>query len=176
MADTYTFTARSAYDPKRMAIFTLQDGHLFVDFGGALLEQMEPESPAREEGEERLPAILKPTSGWLLQQLLRPFRVADVYARAEEDGGFKVTAWLRANGLRSVPAILQWKQVDNPEAAHSFVAELNERKKSAETRGRFPGLLDYWATWITAGFALVIFAWQTARRISRDENETGGRA
>jgi len=176
MADTYTYTARSVYNPKRMAIFTLQDGHLFVDFGGALLEQVERESPAREESQERLPALLKPTSGWLLQQFLHPFNVADVYARAAEDGGFKVTAWLRANGLRSVPAILHWKQVDNPESAQNFTAELNERKKLEKRRGRFPGLLDYWATWIVAGFALVVLAWQTVRRINRIENETGGRA
>lgn len=176
MAETYTYTARSTYDPKRMAIFTLQDGHLFVDFGGALLEQVERESPAREETEERLPALLKPTGGWLLQQLLRPFNVADVYASAEESGGFKVIAWLRANGLRSIPAILHWRQVDNPDGAQNFTAELNERKKSGVARRRFPGLLDYWATWIVAGFSLAVLVWQIVRRISRIDSDTGGDA
>jgi hypothetical protein len=53
---------------------------------------------------------------------------------------------------------------------------LNERKKSVKKRGRFPGLLDYWATWIVAGFSVVILSWQIVRRISRLESETGEHA
>ncbi|MBS1253790.1 MAG: hypothetical protein MAG451_02843 [Anaerolineales bacterium] len=156
MRDTYTYTARSAEDPAEMATLTLHDHRLSVELGGALLEQVEKLFQGGEATEDgRLPPWLVPTIAWLVQQALRPFSVADVSASVKGDGLW-VTAWLRIAGLRLAPLTVGWKRVDNPDAARSFVKELNKRKVSAAHPGKYPGPFDYWASWVLVGFLLVV--------------------
>ncbi len=45
--------------------------------------------------------------------------------------------------------------MDNPDAAHAFVQELNRRRAAAAGLGRFLRVLDYWATWLLTGVAIV---------------------
>lgn len=156
MRDTYTYTARSAEKLEEMATFTLHNHSLSVELGGALLEQVErlfqPESRAAEG---RVPPWLKPAIAWLFQQVLRPFSVADVNSSVKGEA-LRITAWIRAGGLRLAPITLVWKHVDNPDAAQAFVQELNKRKASAPHPGRFPGPLDYWASWILLTFLVFV--------------------
>ncbi len=156
MHDTYTFTARSADKPEEMATLTLHDHSLSVELGSALLEQIEKLFQGGEAVENgRLPPWLVPAIAWLVQQALRPFSVADVNARVREEGLW-MTAWLRVAGLRLAPLTVRWERVDNPDAAKAFVQELNKRKVSVAHPGKYPGPLDYWASWVLIGFLLLI--------------------
>lgn len=151
MEDTYTYIARSAEDPAQAVTFTLHDHSMSVGLG-APLEHVE--RALQPEDEARLQPWLKPVAVSLLERGTRPFRVADVDARAEGNW-LSVTGWVRAGGLRLLPIILIRGRVDNPEAALAFVEELNSRKASVEGAFKLLGLLDYWATWLTAGFFML---------------------
>ncbi len=151
MEDTYTYIARSADDAAQVVTFTLHDHSMSVGLG-APLEQVE--RALEPEGEVRPRLWLKPLAVSLLERGTRPFRVADVDAGAEGDW-LSVTAWYRAGGLRLAPVILIRGRVDNPQAALAFVEELNRRKASVTIPFKLLGVLDYWATWLLAGFLMV---------------------
>ncbi len=152
MEDTYTYIARSAEDPAKAVTFTLHDNSMSVGLG-APLEHVERALEA--EGEVRPRLWLKPLAVSLLERGTRPFRVADVDATRAADDWLSVTAWVRAGGLRLAPIILIRGRVDNPEAALAFVEELSSRKASVAGPFKLLGLLDYWATWLLAGFFMV---------------------
>jgi hypothetical protein len=165
LENTYTYTARSADHPEQVVTFTLHNHSLSVGVG-APLEHVERALQARggetgaeaetETGSEyRIQPWLKPMAISLIERSTGPFDVGDVNASAEDDWLW-VRTWLRAGGLRLAPITLIKGRVDNPHAAHAFVQELHERKAPAAGLARFPGLLDYWATWILAGFLMVI--------------------
>jgi hypothetical protein len=180
MADTYTYTARSAENPERVVTFTLRNSRLSVGVG-APLEQVEraieigrgeerPEEPF-EEGvpaeieEGRRPKLwLRPIAVSLVEQGTRPMHVDDVVASVMGES-LHVRAWVRAGGLRLVPITLIDGRVDNPVAARDFVDEVQARK--AVTGFKPFGLLDYWATWILAVFA-GFFVFQQWRRNASD--------
>lgn len=166
MEDTYTYIARSADDPAQAVTFTLHDNSMSVGLG-APLEHVE--RALEPEGEVRPRPWLKPLAVSLLERGTRPFRVADVDATAEDDW-LSVTAWFRGGGLRLAPVILIRGRVDNPEAALAFVEELNRRKASVTGPFKLLGVLDYWATWLLAGFFLLglLGIW---RRRSLSESE-----
>jgi hypothetical protein len=173
LENTYTYTARSADHPEQVVTFTLHNHSLSVGVG-APLEHVERALQARggetgaeaetETGSEyRIQPWLKPMAISLIERSTGPFDVGDVNASAEDDWLW-VRAWLRAGGLRLAPITLIKGRVDNPHAAHAFVQELHERKAPAAGLARFPGLLDYWATWILAGFLMVILFENWRRR------------
>jgi hypothetical protein len=178
MENTYTYTARSARDPQHAVTFTLYDGRMAVDLTAPLeqVERMvaeaegqdaEPESgeasgttvPARFE----LPAWAKPVAVSLLRQGVGPFHIADVSAEATQDG-LTVTGWVRAGGLRLARIAFDWDQVDNPDTAGAFVAEVRRRKDRAERPSSLPAPLDLWATWAAGLVVLAVFL--VARRRS----------
>jgi hypothetical protein len=161
MEDTYTYMARSADDPARAVTFTLHDNSMSVGLG-APLEHVE--RALEPEGEVRPRLWLKPLAVSLLERGTRPFRVADVDAGAEGDWLW-VTAWFRTSGLRVAPISLIKGRVDNPEAALAFVEELNRRKASAAGPIKLLEILDYWATWLLAGFLLIglLGIWRRSR-------------
>jgi hypothetical protein len=161
MHDTYTYTARSADEPEELATFTLYDHSLSVEAGDMLMEQIDRLlDSGTAETQFELSPWLKPAIVWLAQELLRPFSVADVTARTQDEG-FWITGWLRVRGMRLAPLTIGWNHVDNPDAAKAFEQELNKRKVSAPHPGRFPGPFDYWAAWIIVVMlvALVPLRW-----------------
>ena len=75
----------------------------------------------------------------------------DVYPQADEDR-LQVRAWYRAGGLGLMPVTLLDGRVDNPDAAQAFVEEVSRRKDEVQGAAGFLGILDYWITWLAAGF------------------------
>jgi hypothetical protein len=182
MAETYTYTARSADNPERVITFTLRDSRMSVGVG-APLEQIEQavRLGRSEEGEEKVeegaevevteaerPRLwLRPLAVSLIERGTRPVRVEDVVAELADDW-LEVKAWIRTGGLRLVPITLIDGRIDNPVAAQDFVDEVEQRKTAGGLN--VLGLLDYWATWILAGlFALAMF--QRWRRRGSDGHE-----
>jgi len=183
MQNTYTYTARDIDNPEKVITFTLHDQWLTVDVG-APVEQMEhvlsalqsDEAEYAEEQEKEAPETpsslwLKPLALSLIQRGSKPFRVVDLSATADEER-LSIRSWTRLGGLRISPVTLMNSRVDNPDAAQAFVAELNRRKEALTNKPALFNLLNYWATWIVAGVALVtsFFFW---RRQARMENVTG---
>lgn len=175
MENTYTYTARSAVNAEEVITFTLYNNSLSIGLGVPLEhveraiaagadEGEEPES-AGEEPKEKTDAKEKkaPVKSWLkpmaisaIERTTHPFNVNDVSASAT-GGGLSVIAWVRSGGLRLAPVVFKLSPVDNPDAAKSFVEELERRKKAAPSKATFPGPLDYWASWVAAGFTALIF-------------------
>jgi hypothetical protein len=158
MENTYTYTARSIEDPEKVVIFTLQDHHMSVGSGApleqieAMLEKMDTaEEGPGQEAEARL--WLKPLAVSLLERGVGPFRVADVRAAVEDDW-LRVGAWYRAGGLALAPVTLVNGRVDNPQAAHAFVEELDRRKEEESRALGLFSVLNYWFTWILAAALL----------------------
>jgi hypothetical protein len=168
--DTYTYTARSVEDPAQVITFTLHDHSMSVDLGTALehveralqLEQADSVATAVME------PLAKPMALSVWERVSRPVSVADVNASAAGNW-LQVTSWIRALGLRLAPVPFVMQQVDNPDAAHAFVDELNERKKTALRPGAFRGPLDYWITWLMGSLAVAMLVWLGLRK---SENET----
>ena len=173
MENTYTYTARSADRPERMLTFTLYDHSLSVGVGGPMAqigralpyEQGGPGMPPKGNWEQWLP-WLKSMAASMIQRRSRPFSVVDVDALTQ-DGDLRVTVWVRALGLRLGGIRLLVRNVDNPEATRGFIKELNARKASAVPSGRFPGLLDYWLSWLLAGVLTSLLMFGGVRRIIR---------
>jgi len=182
MAETYTYTARSAENPERVVTFTLRGSRMSVGVG-APLEQVERaielgrgEGGSEEDVEEgaeievqeaEKPKLwLRPVAVSLVERGTRPVHVDDVVASVVDDW-LQVRAWVRTGGLRLLPITLIDGRVDNPVAAQDFVEEIEERK----TSGGFDpfGLLDYWATWVVAG----IVALAMLRKWRRKGSEKG---
>ncbi|NLG51284.1 MAG: hypothetical protein GX552_14345 [Chloroflexi bacterium] len=176
MQDTYSYIARSAEDPSKVAIFTLYDHSMTIE-PGTTVEAVEKEAAERAEavtGKEveaaprprtrRLPWYM-PVLSLLLGDGARVFRVADTRARAQ-NGGLAVTAWLRAGGLRLLPVTFYWEHVDNRDMAQSFVDELQRRKMTTPRQGVARGPLDVWATWLAVGLALGVGLYTWLRRES----------
>jgi hypothetical protein len=132
--------------------FTLLDHKLAVN-AGVSLGQIERALEARREDD----ADVLPPQTWfksaavsMLERVTKPINVRDVKATLD-DGGVRLTAWVRAGGLRLTPVVFDVQQVDNREAAQAFVDELGRRQESAQDPSRLPGLLDYWAVWLVSG-------------------------
>jgi hypothetical protein len=186
MAETYTYTARSAENPERVVTFTLRNRRMSVGVG-APLEQVEQairlgrgeeeEAEAVEEGAEaelkvreaeRPKLWLRPLAISLIERGTRPVHVDDVVANLADDW-LQVRAWVRAGGLRLIPVTLIDGRVDNPVAAQDFVEEVQERK--TVTGLNIFGLLDYWATWVVAGVAALVMFQQWRRKGSEKDDE-----
>jgi hypothetical protein len=186
LANTYTYTARSANDPRKVVTFTLHDDKMSVDVA-ALIEQVERAVAARGDGEEPEAGLdeaerteqtpearpwFTPGAASLLERATEAFHLSDVQADAPENG-LHVTAWVRANNLRLAPVLFRMKEVDNPKAADDFVAEIERRKEEAPSAKRLPGPFDYWAGWALGGALAVgaLAAWLLPRRDQEDKEE-----
>jgi hypothetical protein len=141
--------------------FTFSDHHLVVDAGaelGHVERAVSTPVTAEQESDDEAHDVepwLKPLAASDGERTYRLFDVSDVYALTEDEG-LSVSAWVRAGGLRVAPVTFHMAQVDNPVAASAFVDELGRRKAEAEAPNRLPGMLDYWASWMLAGFATAI--------------------
>lgn len=149
---TFTYTARSAADPEKMAMFTLHNGSVSVDLGNTLVEQIDDAYQAtdEEDAEKSLATWLKPAATGAIQKLIKPVPLADFDAEMSGDA-LQATAWIRAGGLRLAPVMMTWQDVDNPDGAQAFVSELHDRKASTEDESTYPAPLDYWVSWILIG-------------------------
>jgi hypothetical protein len=177
--NTYTYTARSANDPRKLVTFTLHDDSMSVDMA-ALLEQIERTVAAQEDGAEdedegtgetvEARPWLTPGAASLLERATDAFHLSDVVAESP-DNGLRVTAWVRANNLRLAPLLFRMKEVDNPKAADDFVDEIKRRKKEAPSAKRLPGPFDYWVGWALGGAMAVgaLAAWLLPRRDREEE-------
>lgn len=162
MENTYTYTARSANNPQQVVTFTLHGRSVIVDIG-VPLEHVER---TIDEGQESAPqAWLKPAIVSAMERGTRPFNVADVSARVT-DGGLCFAAWVRTGGLRLAPITFIMSKVDNLDAAEAFAEEVRRRKELVDRPGRFPGLMDYWASWVFGGVLMVglVAIWMWTRK------------
>jgi hypothetical protein len=162
MENTYTYIARSIENPEKVVTFTLLDHHMSVGLGPpmeqieTIVQQLDTDEEADEgSGQAGQAKIwLKPMAVSLLERGVGPFHLVDVNANIYGDL-LRISAWYRAGGLALAPVTLVNGRVDNPQAAQGFVDELEERKSElASAFGPFK-LLDFWFTWIIAGFLMV---------------------
>ena len=190
MENTFTYTARSATAPEKVVTFTLHDSSMSVELGVPLehieraLASLEQEPKAQDGGEtvetqneSRSDTMtgayyaLKPMAVSLMEKGGQPFNVADVTARAEDEG-LDVTAWVRAKGLRLAPIRFAWDRVDNPEGAKAFAHQVRARHEAASQPGRFAGMMDYWLSWLAFGTLLLALFWPHKKR-HRSEADVG---
>lgn len=163
MENTYTFIARSAANPLRVATFTLHSDRMSIGMGSPI-EQVESFIGDEEQAEGAVGGaeIIESQSPWirpliisLIERRSAPFHIGDVEVH-RTNGGLHVHAWSRLAGLRFFPVIMRWSEVDNPAAADDFVREVGERQEAAPRVRKFIGFLDYWASWIAGFIALVV--------------------
>ena len=153
---TMTFTARDAFDPDKIATFTLQNGSVSIDFGEKMRQQVaEAVDKINNEQAGLLASAAKPAVSASLQKLLDPFPLQDFAATLNGDS-LKTRAWVRAGGLRLAPVVLNWQNVDNPVAAAAFVDELEQRQAEISGVSRLLSPLDYWLIWVLVGVTAVI--------------------
>lgn len=168
--NTFTYTARSAIYPEKVATFTFHNGSVSVDLANVLLEQAGKAYDAytEEESEEGLATWIKPAAAGSLQKMLKPIPLSDFDAEISGDD-LQATAWIRAAGLRLVPVMMTWQEVDNPEGAQAFVTELQKRKETIGNDSTLMDPFDYWASWIAIGLMaialpiLLLRRWQKQR-------------
>ncbi|MEZ4771104.1 MAG: hypothetical protein R2844_22130 [Caldilineales bacterium] len=188
MTDTYTFTARSADEPRHVTTFTLIGHEMAVDPGEPLVDagllHNAGDNGSNGHGfnfniatddalSQDLQSWLQPVASWLVQRAAQPFNISDVNAQASRNG-LDVRAWVRTGGRRLVPMFFRWNEVDNPEATSAFVNEIQRRKSEGAQIDRYPGPLDYWATWLAVAAAAAGISLLLATRYlvkSADESE-----
>lgn len=173
--NTFTYTARSAQDPEKMAMFTLHNGSVSVQLGDTLMEQAEEAYESfRDEDDTRLTTWIKPVATGSLQRLMQPIPLADFDAEVKGEA-LQTTAWIRARGLRLAPVMMTWQEVDNPSGANAFVNELQERKEVMADSGRLPDPFDYWATWITIGLITIVLPITLMRQLRKRQRRNNSR-
>jgi hypothetical protein len=157
--DTYTYTARNAYDPAKVVTFTLYNNHLRVNLTG-ILDQAEIVAEAEQKGAEvrnQISTQVKPAVMKMIENFSGPTHISDVSASLDDEK-LKVILWQRAGGLRLAPIQFNMNKVDNAEAAEAFIDELDHRKNNMSSSGKLWGPLDYWVGWagilIMTGFLI----------------------
>lgn len=159
MADTYTFTARSAENPDKVITFTLYGEYLRINLTD-VVDRLGRIATAEERGaeiREQIKSHAQPTTAKFIENVTGPVHLRDVNARFDGER-FSLSAWKRALGLRLAPIYFSMGTIDNPDAAQSFVNELERRKESSEHIGKFFGPLDYWMGWagVVLGITLLL--------------------
>ena len=170
MHNTYTYTARSADNPEKVATFTLHDDQMSVGVATPL-EEIEHvlakiAGKGTEEEGEGMP-WLKPLAISLVERSTGSFNLEDVSASMEDDV-LVVKAWVRVGGLRGSPMTLIDERVDNPDAAEAFVWELDSRKEELDEHV-MP--FDYWFTWLGLAAGLFVFLALWRRRTTQSRRE-----
>jgi hypothetical protein len=154
MAKTYTYTARQATQPEQLITFTLYQNHLMIE--PDRLEQTAASTAAdltalaQSDAWSKIFAVLKSSTKPHLD-------LADVDAGLEKDC-LRLMGWLRSSDRRWLPMTLGMEHVDNPEAARTFVKELNRRKMSLQRHTRFAEWLNAKAYWFLAGSCAALAA------------------
>ena len=169
---TYTYTARSVDDVNKVVTFTLLNGHMRVGLTG-LLDQAQAIASAEEKSEElKRQAVVqaRPTLLKIKEEISGPIKIGDVNASLSGDR-LKVTMWPRMGGLRVAPVRINMGHVDNPDAAESFVDELEKRKETADARSFF-GPLDYWVGWMGLLLLIGLFIRRPKNNGSDDDAES----
>lgn len=165
--NTFTYTARSTQNPEKMAMFTLHNGSVSVQLGNALMEQAEEAYESfRDEDDTPLTTWIKPLATGSLQRFLEPIPLEDFDADLK-DKALQTTAWIRAGGLRLMPVMMTWQDVDNPDGANAFVNELQERKDAIASTGTLPDLFDYWASWMVIGLMTIALPIMLMRQLNK---------
>jgi len=164
-AETYTYTARSARNPNRVATLTLIDHKLRIDVPEVLdtLGEIAAADEKLAEAGERLKSQMQPVVMKAVEAMAGPVDLADASARLKGQH-LSVTAWKRLGGLRLAPLRLRIRDVDNPDAAEAFVNEFDHRQATADDRRKFAGPLDYWWGWMGLLLGLfVLLKWPRPR-------------
>ena len=168
---TLTFTARSQANPEKIATFTLQDEHVKVELGKALMEQVDYLIDTFQSEESLTIAnVLEPAATGAMRHLLQPIPLADFDASLTGNT-FQLLAWLRAGGLRVIPIMETWEAVDNPAGAAAFVDELKERRMVSAKQRKLPALFDYWVSWLVFGGVSVAMPFLWYRHWRQTGNE-----
>lgn len=167
LTGTYTYIARSAENPEKVATFTLEDDTIAVQLGEAILEQLVSATALIQADNESVQVMdwVKPIAASATQTLLRPFPLADFDA-SYDNGTLRATAWLRSAGLRLFPVSISWSGVDNPDAAAAFVEEVGKRKTAVVEIEGTNSIMDYWATWIVIGVSGAVLISAFLKRLS----------
>ena len=165
MTKTYTFTARDGTNPERTLTLTLYPEFVRINLTG-LWDQLGMVAQAEDKPDEAKNQIQKqiqPAALKLLESISGPVHIKDFNASLDGDQ-FTIQIWQRARGLRLAPINLTIQAVDNLDAAEAFLEELAQRQEEASRAARFPGILDYWATWVSVllGF-IALFFWPQKR-------------
>jgi hypothetical protein len=161
MTKTYTFTARDGTNPERPLTITLYPEFVRINLTG-LWDQLRMIAQAEDKPEvakSQLENQIQPAALKLLESISGPVHIKDFHASLEESE-FSIQIWQRARGLRLAPVNLTIETVDNLDAAEAFIEELTKRQEEANRVARFPGIFDYWFTWIGMfmGF-MALFFW-----------------
>lgn len=162
MANTYTYTARSARDPERVLTFTLYKNSLSVNLTGVLesLEQVATAERRGDEAKKQLKSQFKPTTLKVVENLSGPVHLGDVNVELDATNQFALKSWKRVGGLRLAPINISIGPVDNPEAAEAFIAEFEQRRAASSHPSKFFGPLDYWFGWIgLVLLAVILIRW-----------------
>jgi hypothetical protein len=153
---TYTFALRSAHDPVKALTLTLVNDTLHFELTGAedMMEKVATAKDRVKEATEQLMSRWEVVSLKAAERLAGRIHLHDVTA-TYRDRAFQLWFWERLGGLRLFPAWINVDQVDNPEAAAAFAAEVERRKRTSSFTQSLPGPLDYWITWVGLGIGLV---------------------
>ena len=167
MTETYTYTARHALDPEKVITFTIQGDYLQINLtgmldsiGGILGDESRKEALKSQVKKQARPTMLK-----VMEGISGPIHISDVKGKmaGKSADELKLTVWKRVGGLRAAPIRLNFGQVDNPQAAGTFIQQLNQRRSETKHIGKFFGPLDYWLGWFVMIFAVIIL-WKWPRR------------
>lgn len=166
MSKTYTFTARDGTNPERTLTLTLYPKFVRINLTG-LWDQLGMVAQAEDKPDEARVQIqnqMQPAALKLLESFSGPVHIQDFNASLDGEK-FSIQMWQRARGLRLAPISLSIAHVDNLDAAEAFLQELTQRQEEGDSVARFPGILDYWATWIGVFIGFVaLFFWPRKRK------------
>lgn len=149
MTKTYTLTARDGLNPDQTITLTLFPEYVRVNLTG-LWDQFGKIATAEDKPDEvksQIQSQVQPATLKLLETISGPVHIKDFDA-ALKDNRFTIQVWQRFRKLRLAPIQLVIDPVDNPDAAAAFIDELQKRQDKASRAARFPGILDYWFTWV----------------------------
>jgi hypothetical protein len=149
MTKTYTLTVRDGINPQRTLTLTLYPEFVRINLTG-LWDQLGTIAVAEDKPNEVKTQIknqVQPATLKFLEAISGPVHIKDFSANLEGER-FSILVWQRFRKLRLAPIQLVIDPVDNPDAAEAFINELDQRQEEASRVFRFPGILDYWLTWV----------------------------
>jgi len=166
MTKTYTFTARDGLNPDRTITLTLFPDYVRVNLTG-LWDQLGKIATAEDKPIEvrtQLQNQMSPAALKLMETISGPIHIKDFNANLEGER-FSIQVWQRVRGLRLAPIQLVIDPIDNTDASSAFIEELGKRKQESSRAARFPGILDYWFTWmgVLMGF-IALIVWPQKRQ------------
>ena len=166
-ANPETLVLHETAHPDRPLVFTLDGDTFSIDITALFApETPKPGAPPPDPIEQRMEAFaLK-----MVQTFTAPAHVRDVLFVVHGDQ-VTLQMWKRSRGLRLTPATIGLSGIDNPAAAADFAAQLQARAASSASPARFPGLLDYWGSWVLMGAGVVTAAYSLYRLFVRGSRD-----